>query len=61
MIFYVPSLNRSFWISEEVVQRMRENAKRVIREALKRRKRIELFRRIGLPEDLIQSLTRRKT
>lgn len=58
MIFYVAKLNRTVYLSPEVEQRLRENARRVAHEVLRQIERKKFFRRLGFPKDLIERLTR---
>lgn len=58
MIFYVPSLGRSFWISPEVEQRFKARAAAFVREWEKRRGWLERLRRMGASQRIINIVER---
>jgi hypothetical protein len=60
MIFYVPALDRHFWISPEVEARLRERAAETVHQVRKQMEQAARLRRIGVPEDRIKRITRSK-
>jgi hypothetical protein len=60
MIFSVLE-GRSFWISPEVEEHLRESAKRTAREWKKRTRQRNLLRRLGFSEESIQRITQKRS